>query len=201
MPTACPRCGSRRLRDLRHPMSVDLWIDSVAAHAKVILVRILGGYDWWRYGCDQLAAVARATRHRAGAAAGRMPRRGRAADRMLSTLPRAGLDALCSTISARAGRTICARWSSSGMAQAGRPCDCSRSCSPVAVPKAGFYEPGRGEVGGRSSCRTWPTGSAGRPDPVLPLDAAGRRRRADRRAVRGAARSAASRRCRSSSPA
>ena len=48
------------LRDLRHPMSVDLWIDSVAAHAKVILVRILGGYDWWRYGCDQLAAMARA---------------------------------------------------------------------------------------------------------------------------------------------
>ncbi|MGE0283743.1 MAG: cobaltochelatase subunit CobN, partial [Rhizobiaceae bacterium] len=47
------------LRDLRHPMSVDLWIDTVARHAKVILVRILGGYDWWRYGCDQLAAIAR----------------------------------------------------------------------------------------------------------------------------------------------
>ena len=47
------------LRDLRHPMSVDLWIESVAAHAKVILVRILGGYDWWRYGCDRLAEVAR----------------------------------------------------------------------------------------------------------------------------------------------
>lgn len=47
------------LRDLRHPMSVDLWIDSVASHAKVILVRILGGHDWWRYGCDQLAAMAR----------------------------------------------------------------------------------------------------------------------------------------------
>ena len=46
------------LRDLRHPMSIDLWIDSVAAHAKVILVRILGGYDWWRYGCDRLAQVA-----------------------------------------------------------------------------------------------------------------------------------------------
>ncbi|MEX2373085.1 MAG: cobaltochelatase subunit CobN, partial [Dehalococcoidia bacterium] len=47
------------LRDLRHPMSVDLWIDSVASHARVILVRILGGYDWWRYGCDRLAATAR----------------------------------------------------------------------------------------------------------------------------------------------
>ncbi|TIO13898.1 MAG: cobaltochelatase subunit CobN, partial [Mesorhizobium sp.] len=48
------------LRDLRHPMSVDLWIDSVARHARVVLVRILGGYDWWRYGCDQLASIARA---------------------------------------------------------------------------------------------------------------------------------------------
>src|SRR5690606_10354419 len=47
------------LRDLRHPMSVDLWIDSAASQAKVILVRILGGYDWWRYGCDRLAALAR----------------------------------------------------------------------------------------------------------------------------------------------
>jgi cobaltochelatase CobN len=47
------------LRDLRHPMSVDLWLDRVGAHAKVILVRILGGYDWWRYGCDRLGALAR----------------------------------------------------------------------------------------------------------------------------------------------
>jgi cobaltochelatase CobN len=55
-----PSLRLANLRDLRHPMSVDLWIDAVARHAKVILVRILGGYDWWRYGCDQLAAVARA---------------------------------------------------------------------------------------------------------------------------------------------
>ena len=45
------------LSDLRHPMSVDLWVDRVAAHAKVVLVRILGGHDWWRYGCDRLAAL------------------------------------------------------------------------------------------------------------------------------------------------
>ena len=44
---------------LRHPMSVDLWVDRVGAHARVILVRLLGGYDWWAYGCDRLAALAR----------------------------------------------------------------------------------------------------------------------------------------------
>src|SRR5690606_24829333 len=47
------------LRDLRHPMSVDLWIDRTARHAKVILVRLLGGYDWWAYGCERLARMAR----------------------------------------------------------------------------------------------------------------------------------------------
>ncbi len=90
---ACRRCGSRRLRDLRHPMSVDLWIDSVAAHAKVILVRILGGYDWWRYGCDQLAAIARAK----GIKLALLPGECRDEDLRLiecSTLPRAELDAL-----------------------------------------------------------------------------------------------------------
>lgn len=47
------------LRDLRHPLSIDLWIDQVAIHARVILIRILGGYEWWRYGCDRLSAIAR----------------------------------------------------------------------------------------------------------------------------------------------
>src|SRR5882757_8688695 len=48
-----------QLRDLRHPMSVDLWIDRVASHAKVIVVRLLGGLEWWRYGVDRLSALAR----------------------------------------------------------------------------------------------------------------------------------------------
>ena len=48
------------LRDLRHPLSVDLWIDKVASHAKVIVLRLLGGVDWWRYGVEQLQALARA---------------------------------------------------------------------------------------------------------------------------------------------
>ena len=47
------------LRDLRHPMSVDLWIEKTAEHAKLILIRILGGADRWRYGVDELARMAR----------------------------------------------------------------------------------------------------------------------------------------------
>src|SRR5215831_15136146 len=57
---ALPSMRLAHLRDLRHPMSVDLWIDQVGAHAKVIVIRLLGGLDWWRYGVDQLASLARA---------------------------------------------------------------------------------------------------------------------------------------------
>jgi cobaltochelatase CobN len=53
-----PEVRLASLRDLRHPMSVDLWLDR-AAGARVIVVRLLGGYDWWAYGCDRLAAAAR----------------------------------------------------------------------------------------------------------------------------------------------
>jgi cobaltochelatase CobN len=57
--TVLPTVRLANLRDLRHPMSVDLWIDRVGKHAKVILVRLLGGLDWWRYGVEQLSALAR----------------------------------------------------------------------------------------------------------------------------------------------
>ena len=54
-----PSIRLAHLRDLRHPMSVDLWIDRVGAHAKVIVVRLLGGLDWWKYGIDRLSSLAR----------------------------------------------------------------------------------------------------------------------------------------------
>lgn len=47
-----------QLRDLKHPMSVDLWIDRVGRHAKVIVVRLLGGLVWWQYGIERLAVLA-----------------------------------------------------------------------------------------------------------------------------------------------
>src|SRR5580692_4176993 len=59
---ALPSVRFAHLRDLRHPMSIDLWIERVGTHAKVILVRLIGGLDWWRYGVEQLAATARRNR-------------------------------------------------------------------------------------------------------------------------------------------
>ncbi len=58
--TALPSVRLAHLRDLRHPMSVDVWIDRVAADSKVILVRLLGGLEWWKYGIERLSALARA---------------------------------------------------------------------------------------------------------------------------------------------
>jgi cobaltochelatase CobN len=54
-----PSLRLAHLRDLRHPMSVDLWIDRVGSHAKVILIRLLGGLDWWKYGVERLSSLAR----------------------------------------------------------------------------------------------------------------------------------------------
>ncbi|MCJ8518773.1 cobaltochelatase CobN [Pseudorhizobium tarimense] len=51
--------STANLSELRHPMSVDLWLEKTAAKAKLILVRILGGYDRWQYGVEQLAQLAR----------------------------------------------------------------------------------------------------------------------------------------------
>jgi cobaltochelatase CobN len=56
---ALPSVRLAHLRDLRHPMSVDLWIDRVGSHAKVIVVRLLGGLDWWKYGIERLSALGR----------------------------------------------------------------------------------------------------------------------------------------------
>ncbi|MET3523435.1 cobaltochelatase subunit CobN [Mesorhizobium abyssinicae] len=129
------------LRDLRHPMSVDLWIDSVARHAKVILVRILGGYDWWRYGCDQLATVARER----GIKLALLPGESHDEDLRLieaSTLPRAELDGLLgyfreggpANMTALVKRLARLAGSDEAVAE------------PVGVPKAGYYQPGHGVV-------------------------------------------------------
>ena len=54
-----PTVRLANLRDLRHPLSVDLWLDTVGRHAKVIVLRLLGGLDWWRYGVERLSSLAR----------------------------------------------------------------------------------------------------------------------------------------------
>ena len=47
------------LARLRHPLSVDLYLEQVAGHAGCVMVRLLGGVDYWRYGVEELAALCR----------------------------------------------------------------------------------------------------------------------------------------------
>ncbi len=47
------------LKQLRHPMSVDLYLERVVARAKAVVVRCLGGLDYWRYGLERIADLAR----------------------------------------------------------------------------------------------------------------------------------------------
>ncbi|NNM57496.1 cobaltochelatase subunit CobN, partial [Acidocella sp.] len=48
------------LGQLRHPLSVDLYVEQVLSRAKCVVVRLLGGVDYWRYGCEELLALCRA---------------------------------------------------------------------------------------------------------------------------------------------
>ncbi len=132
--TTLPSMRLAALRDLRHPLSVDLWLEKVATHAKVILVRILGGYEWWRYGCDQLAALAR-TR---GIKLALLPGECREQDERLvecSTLPREELDALLAFFrEGGPGNMDALVRQLAGLAQGG-----VERGAPVDVPKAGFY--------------------------------------------------------------
>ena len=51
-----PSLRLAKLAKLRHPLSVDLYVERVVAHAKVVVIRCLGGLDYWRYGIERCAA-------------------------------------------------------------------------------------------------------------------------------------------------
>ncbi|MFA5955405.1 cobaltochelatase subunit CobN [Hyphomicrobium sp.] len=54
MGDARPSLRIANLNALRHPMSVDLFADTTLKGTKAVLVRLLGGLDYWRYGGEQL---------------------------------------------------------------------------------------------------------------------------------------------------
>ena len=44
---------------LKHPFSVDLYVEKAASEARFVLIRLLGGLDYWRYGVEELFRAAR----------------------------------------------------------------------------------------------------------------------------------------------
>ncbi|MGC2409530.1 MAG: cobaltochelatase subunit CobN [Methyloceanibacter sp.] len=55
-----PTLRLANLARLRHPMSVDLYVERVIGHARCVVIRLLGGLDYWRYGAEEVAHAARA---------------------------------------------------------------------------------------------------------------------------------------------
>src|SRR4029077_17182847 len=135
-----PSVRLAHLRDLRHPMSVDLWIDRVGAHAKVIVVRLLGGLDWWKYGIERLSALARER----SIALAVLPGEDRDDARLAaaSTLPAAELDALLQYF--REGgrenlRSLLRRLAGHAGAEL-------ESSAPQSVPRHAGYLPAQGAI-------------------------------------------------------
>jgi cobaltochelatase CobN len=58
-PKPTPTLRIASLAALRHPYSIDLYLEKVCAPAKLVVARVLGGADYWRYGVDELRALAR----------------------------------------------------------------------------------------------------------------------------------------------
>ena len=54
-----PSLRLANLNRLGHPLSVDLYADSIVAKAKLVVLRLLGGSGYWRYGLDRLSALCR----------------------------------------------------------------------------------------------------------------------------------------------
>src|SRR6476619_1695075 len=55
-----PSLRLANLAKLRHPMSVDLYVEQVISGARCVAIRLLGGLDYWRYGAEEIAHAARA---------------------------------------------------------------------------------------------------------------------------------------------
>jgi cobaltochelatase CobN len=139
---ALPSLRLCNLVGLRHPVSVDTYVEKTASGAKAILVRLIGGEAYWAYGLASLQDLAR----RKGIALAVLPADGREDGRLdaLSTLPVSTLRRLSSLCDA--GGAVAAQAALQQLSLAA-----GIYAPPVIgekrVPDCGFYQPGLGVVG------------------------------------------------------
>ena len=57
MDPGAPSLRLANLLQLAHPMSVDLYADKIIRHARLVVVRMLGGKGYWPYGIETFAAT------------------------------------------------------------------------------------------------------------------------------------------------
>ena len=126
---------------LKHPLSVDTYVDSVLSKAKGILIRLIGGESYWPYGLASVQDLAR----RRGIALAVLAGDGREDSRLdaLSTLPHSTLRrlaALCDAGGAVAAEAALAQLSLAAGLYAG-PVPGDKT-----VPDCGIYDPDNGVV-------------------------------------------------------
>ena len=61
-----PSLRLANLMHLRQPASVDLYVDEVLQHAKLVVIDHLGGESYWPYGTERVMAVCNAHRKETG---------------------------------------------------------------------------------------------------------------------------------------
>src|ERR1700758_3093528 len=137
--TSLPSLRLANLASLKHPLSVDTFIERTLRAARGVLVRLIGGESYWAYG---LAALHELAKQR-GIALVVLPADGRDDSRLdeLSTLPHSTLrqlKALCDTGSAVAAQAAIAQLALASGLYAGPV------LGELTVPEMGFYDPARG---------------------------------------------------------
>jgi cobaltochelatase CobN len=137
--TSLPSLRLANLAALRHPLSVDTYIERTLSHARGILVRLIGGESYWQYGITALHQLAR----QRGIALAVLPADGRDDARLdeLSTLPLSTLrrlKALCDTGGATAAQAAIAQLALASGLYAGPV------FGETEISDMGFYDPVRG---------------------------------------------------------
>ncbi len=126
---------------LRHPLSVDTYIERTLAGAKGILVRLIGGESYWQYGVTALHQIAKER----GIALAVLPADGRDDARLdaLSTVPVSTLrrlKALCDAGGAVAAQVAIAQLALASGLYAGPV------FGETEIPDMGFYDPAKGAI-------------------------------------------------------
>jgi len=136
-----PSLRLANLRRLTHPLSVDLYIQKTLSGARGILIRLLGGVEYWRYGVEQLSVLAAAK----GIALAIVPGDGRPDPRLdaASNLPPSTLrrlKTLCDSGGPDSARAALAQLALAAGLSAVPP------VHRAALHRHGFYVPGIGVV-------------------------------------------------------
>jgi cobaltochelatase CobN len=136
-----PSLRLANLAELRHPLSVDTYIERTLSHARGILVRLIGGESYWSYG---LAALHQLAKDR-DIALGVLPADGRDDARLdaFSTLPVSTLrrlKVLCDKGGPVAAQAAIAQLALASGLYAGPV------VGALEIPEIGIYDPGHGVV-------------------------------------------------------